>query len=107
MKIIIKPLLAVFLLTAISCVKENSTIQSSGMANESSTQNLLSEMDAVAKITSVKIGTQRWMTKNLGVTRYRNGDKIPQIKDSAKWVALTTGAWCWYNNDSATGAIYG
>src|SRR5262249_47959916 len=37
----------------------------------------------------------------------RNGDKIPQVKGKAAWESLTTGAWCWYNNDSATGAVYG
>jgi uncharacterized protein (TIGR02145 family) len=47
------------------------------------------------------------MKNNLNVSRYRNGDSIPQVKDSAKWAELTTGAWCWYNNNSNTGAVYG
>jgi uncharacterized protein (TIGR02145 family) len=51
---------------------------------------------------------QTWMTKNLDVSTYRNGDIIPEVSDSAQWSILTTGAWCWYNNDSATyGTIYG
>jgi uncharacterized protein (TIGR02145 family) len=53
------------------------------------------------------IGTQVWMLKNLDVDTYRNGDPIPEITDATTWNALTTGAWCWYNNDSANGAIYG
>jgi uncharacterized protein (TIGR02145 family) len=57
---------------------------------------------------SVAIGTQIWSTKNLDVARYRNGDPIPQVTDPTQWANLTTGAWCWYNNDSATyGATYG
>jgi uncharacterized protein (TIGR02145 family) len=58
---------------------------------------------------TVTIGTQVWMQKNLNVARYRNGEIIPQIKDSSEWTNnLTTGAWCWYNNDSATyAATYG
>jgi uncharacterized protein (TIGR02145 family) len=57
---------------------------------------------------SVTIGNQIWMSKNLSVARYRNGDIIPQVTDATQWAALTTGAWCWFNNDSATyGAIYG
>lgn len=61
-----------------------------------------------ANLLSVNIGNQIWTKKNLDVTRYRNGDLIPQVTDSAQWANLTTGAWCWYNNDSATyGAIYG
>ena len=57
---------------------------------------------------TVTICSQIWMTQNLSVGKYRNGDTIPQVKDSAAWAALTTGAWCWYKNDSATyGATYG
>jgi uncharacterized protein (TIGR02145 family) len=53
------------------------------------------------------IGTQIWTLINLDVTTYRNGDTIEQVTDGATWAALTTGAWCWYNNNSANGAIYG
>ncbi|MFA6571258.1 MAG: fibrobacter succinogenes major paralogous domain-containing protein [Bacteroidota bacterium] len=55
----------------------------------------------------VTIGTQVWMKKNLDVDYYRNGDLIPQITDQTEWASLTTGAWCYYNNDSANGKIYG
>jgi uncharacterized protein (TIGR02145 family) len=53
-------------------------------------------------IESVTIGTQVWMLKNLDVSTYRNGDLIPMVTDPNLWVGLSTGAWCWYNNDSAT-----
>jgi uncharacterized protein (TIGR02145 family) len=56
---------------------------------------------------TVKICDQIWMAKNLDVARYRNGDIIPQVTDPTEWANLTTGAWCWYNNDSANGAVYG
>jgi uncharacterized protein (TIGR02145 family) len=42
------------------------------------------------------------MTKNLDVATYRNGDPIPKVTDNAAWAALTTGAYCYYNNDSTT-----
>jgi uncharacterized protein (TIGR02145 family) len=48
-----------------------------------------------------------WMDKNLDVTTYRNGDVIPQVTDQTAWAGLTTGAWCYYNNDPANGPIYG
>jgi uncharacterized protein (TIGR02145 family) len=32
---------------------------------------------------------------------------IAQVTDSATWASLTTGAWCYYNNDPANGKIYG
>jgi uncharacterized protein (TIGR02145 family) len=63
---------------------------------------------AIANIPSVTIGTQIWSSKNLDVAKYRNGDPIPQVTDPTQWANLTTGAWCWYNNDSATyAATYG
>lgn len=57
---------------------------------------------------SVSICCQRWMTKNLDVVTYRNGDTIPQVTDEVEWFELTTGAYCYYDNDSATyAAMYG
>src|ERR1035437_3981549 len=58
-------------------------------------------------IPSVTICSQIWMLKNLDVSTYRNGDAIPQVTDSIQWVNLTTGAWCYYNNNSANGPVYG
>ena len=56
---------------------------------------------------TIVIGTQQWMEKNLDVMTYRNGDVIPQVTDPTAWLGLTTGAWCYYNNDPANGEIYG
>lgn len=53
------------------------------------------------------IGTQKWQRRNLDVSIYRNGDIIPYVKDQTTWNNLTTGAWCWYNNDPELGKIYG
>ena len=52
-------------------------------------------------------GTQVWSNINLDVTTYRDGTPIPQVTDPIAWANLTTGAWCYYNNDPANGAIYG
>jgi uncharacterized protein (TIGR02145 family) len=60
-----------------------------------------------AFLPTIVIGTQQWMEKNLDVVTYRNGDVIPQVTNATAWAALTTGAWCYYNNDVANGAIYG
>lgn len=57
---------------------------------------------------TVNICCSSWMTKNLDVDTYRNGDPIPKVTDDAQWVSLSTGAYCYYNNDSTTyAAIYG
>ena len=55
----------------------------------------------------VNINNQIWLQKNLNVSRYRNGDIIPQVSDLSQWANLTTGAWCYYNNDSSLGNVYG
>ena len=68
----------------------------------------ISTAGAQKNFQSVKIGNQIWMQRNLDVTTYRNGDTIPMVADNSKWQKLTTGAWCYYDNDSATyAAIYG
>jgi len=59
------------------------------------------------KAQDVKIGTQTWTTKNLDVTKYRNGDAIPQVQDKNAWANLTTGAWCYFENKTANGTKYG
>jgi uncharacterized protein (TIGR02145 family) len=56
---------------------------------------------------TVKIGTQEWITKNLDVVTFRNGDTIPEIRDAAAWASTNQPAWCYYNNDPGLGAIYG
>ena len=57
--------------------------------------------------TTVMIGSKQWMRENLNVATYRDGTAIPEVTDPTAWANLTTGAWCWYNNDAANGAIYG
>ncbi len=57
---------------------------------------------------TVKIGNQLWMAENLRVTHYRDGSVIPNITEPAAWTGLSSGARCYYNNDSAThDAVYG
>jgi uncharacterized protein (TIGR02145 family) len=55
----------------------------------------------------VVIDTQTWSRCNLNVSSYRNGDLIPEVTDPTAWASLTTGAWCWYANDSNNGITYG
>lgn len=105
MKTIFTTSCLVFALLTISFTKKNGTVLSSAVSDNDSIQaTITDESDDIASVT---IGTQVWMAKNLDVSEYRNGDKIPEVKDSATWANLTTGAWCWYNNDSAHYAIYG
>ena len=56
---------------------------------------------------TLMIGTQIWMVENLKVRHYRNGDPIPNVRDTTLWGSVTTGAYAWYNNDSAGYTSYG
>jgi uncharacterized protein (TIGR02145 family) len=59
---------------------------------------------------TVTIGTQVWMTKNLDVDKFRNGDPIPEAKTDEEWYQATNNkepVWCYYNNDPANGEKYG
>ncbi len=65
---------------------------------------------------TIQIGTHTWMAENLRTSKYNDGTPIPNITDNNKWGSLcvntgsltsdagyeTSGAYCWYNNDSAT-----
>lgn len=56
---------------------------------------------------TVTICDQVWTKSNLNVSKYRNGDVIPQVSDPVIWQSLTTGAWCYYANTTSNGTIYG
>jgi uncharacterized protein (TIGR02145 family) len=59
---------------------------------------------------SVKIGREEWMSENLDVDRFRNGDIIPEVKSKEDWVKAAedkTPAWCYYENNSENGSVYG
>ena len=55
----------------------------------------------------VHIGDQTWLKENLRVTHYRNGDPIPKVTDVTEWCTLTTGAYCYYDNDETNNETYG
>ena len=56
---------------------------------------------------TIVIGTQEWMAENLKTSIYRNGEAIVNVTDSTQWVNLTTGAWCYYANNSQYECPYG
>ncbi len=56
---------------------------------------------------TVAIGNQVWIAENLNVSKYRNGEVIPQVQNNDEWIKLTTGAWCYYENKTENGVVYG
>jgi len=55
---------------------------------------------------TVQIGSQCWLTGNLKVSRYRNGDNINEITDNNSWSQANTGAWSYFLNDSTNNATF-
>ena len=49
--------------------------------------------------------SQDWAIENAQVETYRDGTPIPQA-DIENWGLLTTGAWCYYDNDPSKGKLY-
>jgi uncharacterized protein (TIGR02145 family) len=60
----------------------------------------------IIRFNSVKIGNQIWMTENLNVDRFQNGDIIPEAKTAEEWIAAGNAkspAWCYFKNDLNNG----
>jgi len=58
----------------------------------------------------VTIGNQVWMSQNLNVDKFRNGDPIPHAETREEWEKAGENrhpAWCYYDNDSANADKYG
>ena len=89
------------------CTSNNNSDGDSSIYNYTQGANI-TDVDGNSYPTIVtNCSNQIWMQKNLNVSRYRNGDIIPQVTDVTQWNQLTTGAWCYYNNDPLNGPIYG
>ena len=57
---------------------------------------------------AVQIAGLWWMQENLSVTRYQNGDSIPDgTADHAAWAQLSTGAWAYPDSQAALRRSFG
>jgi uncharacterized protein (TIGR02145 family) len=58
----------------------------------------------------VKIGTQVWMSENLNIDHFRNGDSIPEARTAAEWrwaAKQKKPAWCYYDNNPTNAKTFG
>lgn len=67
----------------------------------------ITDIDGNIYPTIITSRSQTWMQKNLNVSHYRNGDVIPEVTDPTAWVGLTSGAWCYLDNKTTNGTIFG
>ncbi len=59
---------------------------------------------------TIILGEQTWFGENLNVSKFKNGDEIPEAVTMEEWdTAGQEGnpAWCYFNNDPKNGEIYG
>ena len=54
----------------------------------------------------IAYGTQVWTVDNAAMVTYRDGTLIPQVTGATEWSNLTTGAWCYHNNDPTKPRFY-
>jgi uncharacterized protein (TIGR02145 family) len=59
---------------------------------------------------SIHIGNLEWMSENLDISTFRNGDPIPEARTDEEWYKAGKNgkpAFCYYRNDPADGKNYG
>lgn len=67
----------------------------------------VSDIEGYTYASIVLSNGQEWMAENLRVAAYANGDPIPNVTADLAWEALSTGAYCWYDNQSTYETISG
>ena len=54
---------------------------------------------------TIVIGTQNWMSENLNISTFRNGNPIPEVKTEDEWIKVGKVGkpiWCYCDNDRQT-----
>ena len=99
-------IMGVFLVFASSCDKDkdNDPASNGTIFNPNINYGTVTDIDGNTYKT-VTIGTQTWMAENLRTTTYNDGTAIVNVTDDDEWSALTTGAYCNYNNTTSTDTI--
>jgi uncharacterized protein (TIGR02145 family) len=68
------------------------------------------EEDSTKDKGEVTIGSQVWTSKNLDVSKFKNGEEIPEAETKDQWKAFSDAneaAWCYYENKGENGTTYG
>ena len=88
------------------CQSSDHTCGAANVHNSALSYGQISDIDGNTYKTTV-IDDKVWFSENLKVTRFQNGDTIPQVSDSAMWSGLTGPGMCSYKNDTAFDCPYG
>ena len=68
-------------------------------------QNTVTDIDGNS-YDYLNYSSQQWTVDNAAMETYRDGTPIPQVTSQSAWTSLTTGAWCYANNDSTNTKLY-
>lgn len=86
--------------------RQNEILRQKELARQKEEELVKARKDRYFQETSTifysKIGSRDWMTQNLNVSYFRNGDSIPEARTPEEWVRYGKEgkpAWCYYNND--------
>lgn len=95
-----------------SCTKDNDTdikdndqsqllinVSNKPWINQNITYGRVEDVDGNVYAT-IKIEGYEWMTENLKVSRFCNGDSIPQVSNNADGNAMNASAWSYYESNS-------
>jgi len=97
------------------CTEETTQLKSEieRLNGLSKTQNKTSAITTTksskSNFTTIKIGTQTWMSENLNVTKFRNGDVVLEAQTDELWIKAAeqkVAAWCYYDNDPTQTKLY-
>ncbi|NDF59813.1 MAG: hypothetical protein EB100_01915 [Crocinitomicaceae bacterium] len=97
------------------CTEESAQLKQeierlNGLLKTTSKNNLTaSSKSSKTNFTTIKIGNQTWMSENLNVTKFRNGDIILEAQTDELWIKAAeqkVAAWCYYDNDPTQTKLY-
>jgi uncharacterized protein (TIGR02145 family) len=78
--------------------------------DEKKTVDSASKTEEKKETDEITIGKQVWMNKNLNVSKFQNGELIPEANSEEKWNQAKDNkqpAWCYYNFNPDNGDRYG
>lgn len=70
------------------------------------TPNTVTDIDGNVYNTVI-IGTQTWMIENLRTTKLNDGTTIANVTNNSSWAAMSSAAYCWYNNNTSYKTTFG
>jgi uncharacterized protein (TIGR02145 family) len=94
----------------ISVKLKNSEVLKSPQSSRNKTNIIEIQNKQSKEYDYVVIGTQVWMSKNLDVNTFQNGDPIPQVKNDEEWKKVAKNkspAWCYYEYNVENGIRFG